>query len=235
MQSNIPIANGLIDANLVNSILRENEMTVRWYPSRRCSCWSKIDSAQQASGSPDPSCPYCNGEGRSYPTSENVNGVVLDGMQNIASFSDESGINHTGHIIMFIPSVIGSIPVPMYTGIGLFDLIWAQDITLTTRSVSRRGTDWLRETPIGNVGITYGAQTYQMNVDFSVSGQQVTWISQGPPTGDIYEAAYTFHPWFIVLTAQPIARDFAHLNLPRQVTLELTTQYGDGFPHAYGP
>lgn len=234
MDANITLGNGLIDPFLINSVFAEQAMTVRWYPARRCSCWGQIDLTQVASGSPDPNCPICHGNGRLWPESYNVTGVILDGMTNLAMMYDDSGVNYVGRIIMFVPYSLYGQTVPMYTDLALYDLIWAQDITLSTRWMVKRGTDSLREQAIGNVEISYGTTTYQMGVDFRVIGKSIEWISTGPPMGDDYEAKYEFHPWFSVVVGQPIARNFAHLNLPRQVTLEITPEYGEVFPVAYG-
>ncbi len=219
----------LIDPLLVNQILTDAGMTVRWYPQRRCSCWGEIDGQQVASGAPDPSCPVCGGMGRLYTSYQNVTGVVLDGMQNLANWRDDSGVNYLGTIRMFVPYEVAGQPVDLYTQGTVGDLVWAEDIVLTTRSVIQRGVDKTRERPITPVTITWGTQDYREGVDFTVLEKAIKWITAGPPTGDRYEATYSYHPWFSITHGQAIARNFAHLNLPRSFQLELQAEIGETF------
>lgn len=234
IDSSIITPGNLLDVDLINQVLADQAMTIRWYPARRCSCWGQIDGVQSASGAPDPQCPICGGLGRTYSTYQDVTGVVLDGMQNIASWDEASGVNYLGQIRMFVPAVIDGQPVDLYTQGGLNDLIWAEDIVLSTRTMVKRGEDTTREHPIGPVSITYGTTTYTQGVDYRVAGKQITWISSGPPMGDYYEATYPFHPWFSIVQGMAIARNFAHLNLPRQFTLALTPELGETFTNGYG-
>lgn len=221
----------LLDPTLVNSALSSTSMSIRWYPSRRCSCWGNILSVQTASGSPDPECPICGGLGRIYANFVDVTGVNLRGMQNLAQWSD-SGVNYEGQITMICPySSRNPALMQLYTEASLNDLIWAEDITLTTRTMIIRGEDVTRERPIGPAQITYGETTYTQDVDYRVVGTQIQWRpGKGPSTDARYEATYSFHPWFSIMFAMPVARNQSHLNLPRKFVLQLTPEYGESFP-----
>ena len=219
----------LLDTNLINDLFAAEGMSVTWYPARRCSCWGEIDQVPEASGSPDPACPTCIGTGTSYPTGYVVTGVVLDDMQNVAQWNADSGINYTGTIRMYVPAVLGGQDVPLYTQGTLNDLILAQDILLTTRNVVQRGVDTLRERPVTPVSITQGSTVYVLGQDYRVAGKTVTWLSAGPASGTQYEASYSFQPWFNIVSGMAIARNFAHLNLPRTFTLQLNPDMGETY------
>ena len=221
----------LLDTNLINDALNSMGMSITWYPSRRCECWGQIDGTQQSSGSPDPSCTTCGGSGRLYPNGYNITGVVLDGMQNVASWNADSGVNYIGTIRMLVPAIINNQSCPLYLGGTLDDLILAQDIVLTTRTLIKRGVDQLRESPITPVTITYGATVYQQGTDYRINKRVITWLSSGPPTGDEYEASYGFQPWFNIVQGMAIARNLSHLNLPRTFTLQLNPDLGEVFPN----
>ena len=223
-------AGNLIDVTLINSLFAAEGMSIAWYPARNCDCWSEIQGVAQASGSPDPSCPDCKGDGRTYPVRYQIQGVILDGMQNIASWNADSGVNYLGTIRMLVPAISSGQPVPLYLQGALDDLVLAQDILLPSRNVVQRGRDSLNERPATPVSITWGAATYYEGTDFRVTGKTINWISAGPPTGTQYEASYSFHPWFNIVQGMAIARNFAHLKLPRTFVLELNHDMGEAYP-----
>ena len=229
MQADLTPLGNLLDANLLTDVITEFAMTVRWYPARRCDCWGDIDKVQEASGSPDPYCPTCGGLGRTYPTYHDVTGVLLDGMENLAAWNAESGVNYLGQIRMTVPAIIQGQSVDLYTQGTLNDLIWAEDIVLTTRNVIMRGVDATREWPIGSLSITQGATTYTLNVDYRVNGRNIEWLSSGPASGSHYEATFQYHPWFSIMQGMAIARNMSHLNLPRLFVLQLTPDFGEDF------
>lgn len=222
-------AGNLIDPLLLDAVFADHGMAIRWYPQRRCSCWGQINGQQVASGAPDPACTICGGMGRLYTAYQNINGVILDGMQNLANWREDSGVNYTGTIRMFVPAEINGQTVDLYAQGTLGDLIWAEDIVLTTRTAVQRGVDETRERPIGPVAITWGTTSYDEGVDFRVLAKKIQWISAGPPAGQNYEATYSYHPWFSITQGQAIARNFAHLNLPRTFVLELQAELGETF------
>ncbi|MCL6444824.1 MAG: hypothetical protein K6T83_15445 [Alicyclobacillus sp.] len=220
----------LLDVDLIDSVMREFAMTVRWYPAHRCSCWGNITGQPLATGSPDPMCPICHGLGRYYDEYESVTGVVLDGMQNIATFDDSTGVNYQGVIRMTVPvRDINGQPIRLYFDGALNDMILAEDIVLHTRTVVKRGLDQTREYPIGPVQIHYGETQYQQNVDYRVEGKNIIWLTSGPPQNASYEAIYSYHPWFTIIHGMAITRNVSHLNLPRTYVLQLSPEYGESY------
>ena len=217
----------LLDVDLINNVLTANAMSIVWFPARRCSCWSNLNSNMLATGSPDSSCATCKGLGRVYPTEYILTGVVLDDMQDIAIWSEQSGITYGGVIRMHVPYTIGN----LYTQGALNDLILPQDIVLTTKQMVIKGVDALDETPVTPLTLTSGATTYTQNVDFTIYQRQLTWLTTGPPTNSRYEAVYGFQPWFSIVKGLAIANNEAHLNLPRTYVLQLTPSIGELYPY----
>lgn len=219
----------LLDPELINDVLETNAMSIVWLPATRCSCWSTIQGSMQATGSPDPSCTLCNGLGRIYPTKNILTGVVLDDMQNVASWSEESGVTYGGVIRMHVPYTIPN----LYFGGAINDLILPQDIVIPIKQMAIRSEDRLNETPVTAVTISYGSTTYQQGVDFTVLRRQINWIQPGPPSYSRYEVVYGFQPWFSIVKGMAIANNMGHLNLPRTYVLQLTPSIGEIYPYEY--
>ncbi len=203
-----------VDLNLANfeQLLTMRGYNLVHYKSLLCPC---IDSESHA---PDPTCPLCD-KGYQYYGEENIVGLMT-GVSAEKQFTDAGGF-FLGTVQL---TVLPTVTLSYHDRIIHTDSIMSYNDMIQSNGPG--GVDKAKFpiiSPTFCISTQNGVNTtYTLGVDYSVSGNQITWLSGGnsPAQGAYYSLVYTCHPSWLVVS---------FLHLVRDINVAMPAGAGDGY------
>jgi len=194
----------------LDSFINVRGETITFYPGRACDC--------VAHGHPSPACPYCFGTGFAIGTGAETT-FLITGVKSHLKFV-EAGILEAGDLVATVATDNTYLEI-----VKPGDRLKLNLRRETREEVIARGSaekDVLREPHVVSVdSIVQGATTYVEGTDYTVSGNEITWLhEEGEPLeGSNYTVTYKYNPVYVVFSDLPFTRTSKGVTLPRRLGL----------------